>query len=581
MSRIRKGWRRGIELVMVMALIILAGAGGAGATPDPPVRPVSGGGYHTLALKNDGTVWAWGRNDNGQLGDGSNIDRNTPVQVSGLSGVTAVATSNAHNLALKNDGTVWAWGWNGHSQLGDGTNLNRNTPVAVSGLSGVVAVAVGGGHSLALKNDGTVWAWGWNDVGQIGDGTTTRRWTPVQVSDLSGIGALAAGTDHSLAFKQDGTVWAWGWNEYGQLGDGSIVNRVRPTQVGGLSGELTYLAGGIYNSMILKNDGTVWIWGANWYGEIGDGTTTTRKSPVQVLGLALVKQPGTSGEPGVSVTPSVIGALCGQPVTVNLTSVAISNPQYQLWVQSPQDGSWSSLGDYSSSTSFIITKQVPGVYTLMAFAKTQGAPYSSAVVSPPITINFNKNQAVRMLFVTGPNGAQPVGVDPTFTAAATDVGGSPRYQFWLHDSSGWRVVQDYSAVDTYRLYDLQSGSYVIAVYALDLQDIATGNWTAAYYKVFILNVGSSLQLNAPSTVGVGGQVNLVAEASGITGVEYQYWYQSPDSNWHQSGAYSTSGSYAFTAAQPGIYTVVAFAKDHYAPATDQFAVTAVRTVNCS
>jgi len=542
------------------------------------VVAVAAGDYHSLALKQDGTVWAWGDNWGGQLGDGTTTDRRTPVQVGGLNEVTAIAAGTFHSLAVKSDGTVWTWGKNGFGQLGDGTTIDRSVPVPVSGLGGVKTGAAGGYHCLARKNDGTAWAWGWNSAGQLGDGTLTQRNVPIQVAGINNITLLAAGGYFSLAVKSDGTVWAWGNNGDGQLGDGTTTQRKNPVQVNGLSGAVAIEAG--YNhSLTLNGSGTVWSWGDNDYGQLGDGTITTRTTPVQVTGLGPVKQPGTSGEPGVVVTPAVTTAACGQAVTVNLTATAINNPEFQLWVQSPQDGSWSSLGDYSSSTSVIFSKQVPGVYTLMAFAKSQGAPYSSAVVSPPATIDFTKSPAVRALVVSGPNGAQPVGSDATFTAAATDVGGSPRYQFWLHDSSGWRVVRDYSAVDTHSLYDLQSGSYVIAVYALDQLDITAGNWTAAYYQVFILNVGSSLQLTAPPAVGVGSQVNLLAEASGITGVEYQYWYQLPDSNWHQSGAYSTSGSYAFTADQPGIYTIVAFAKDHYAPATDQFAVTAVRTVN--
>ena len=124
--------------------------------------------------------------------------------------MVAIAGGDSHSLALKSDGTVWAWGYNGCGQLGDGSTTNRLTPVQVSGLTGVVAIAGGGSHSLALKSDGTVWAWGCNDYGQLGDGTTTNRLTPVQVSGLTGVVAIAGGGAHSLALKSDGTVWAWG-----------------------------------------------------------------------------------------------------------------------------------------------------------------------------------------------------------------------------------------------------------------------------------------------------------------------------------------------------------------------------------
>ena len=249
------------------------------------VIALAAGSEHSLALKSDGTVWAWGDNSNGQLGDGSTRNRFTPVQVSGLSGVIAIAGSTFHSLALKSDGTVWAWGLNWYGQLGDGSIDSRSTPVQVSGLSGVIAIAGGSDHSLALKSDGTVWAWGNNDYGQLGDGSKTTRSTPVQVSGLNDVIALAGGDYHSLALKSDGTVWAWGKNGYGQLGDGSTSDRLTPVQVSGLSGVIA-LAGGDYHSLALKRDGTVWAWGSNTYGQLGDGSTSNRFTPVQVRGLS-------------------------------------------------------------------------------------------------------------------------------------------------------------------------------------------------------------------------------------------------------------------------------------------------------
>ena len=149
------------------------------------------------------------------------------MQVSGLTGVIALAAGSWHNLALKSDGTVWAWGDNGSGQLGDGSTTDRSTPVQVSGR--VIAIAAGSYHSLALKSDGAIWAWGSNGSGQLGDGSTSYyNSTPVPVSGLSGVIALAAGSSHTLALKSDGTVWAWGSNYDGQLGDGSTRLTARP-----------------------------------------------------------------------------------------------------------------------------------------------------------------------------------------------------------------------------------------------------------------------------------------------------------------------------------------------------------------
>ncbi|AKJ01174.1 alpha-tubulin suppressor-like RCC1 family protein [Archangium gephyra] len=244
---------------------------------------LAAGNAHTLALKQDGTAWVWGNNSGGQLGDGTTTLRPSPAQVPGLSNIIDLAAGNGHTLALKQDGSVWAWGSNSQGQLGDGTLSPRTSPIQVPGLSNIIALAAGGTHSLALKQDGTVWAWGYNNQGQVGDGTTTYRASPVQVPGLSNVIALAAGT-HSLALKQDGTVWAWGNNANGQLGDGTTTHRSSPVQVAGISNVIA-LAAGVLHTLALKQDGTLWAWGDNNDGQLGDGTTTRRTSPVQVPGL--------------------------------------------------------------------------------------------------------------------------------------------------------------------------------------------------------------------------------------------------------------------------------------------------------
>jgi len=246
------------------------------------VTALTAGGYYTLALRQDGTVRAWGRNDNGQLGDGTTTQRSSPVQVPGLSGITAITAGYSYTVALRQDGTLWAWGYNGYGQLGDGTTTQRASPMQVPGLSGVAAVAAGNDHTVALRQDGTVWAWGRNVYGQLGDGNTSQRASPVQVPGLSGVTAIAAGNDHTVALRQDGTLWAWGNNIYGGLGDGTTTQRASPVQVPGLSGITAITAGDSY-TVALHQDGTVWAWGHNSNGQLGDGTTTPRASPVQVL----------------------------------------------------------------------------------------------------------------------------------------------------------------------------------------------------------------------------------------------------------------------------------------------------------
>lgn len=276
-----------VALLLALAMLGLSGTKQASATQAMPV--VIGGYYHSLALKPDGTVWAWGKNDCGQLGDGTTINKSIPVQVQNLFGVVAIAAGDYHSLAVKSDGTVWAWGKNDCGQLGDDTTINRSTPVQVKGpdgsgyLTGVVAVAVGSNYSLALKSDGTVWAWGSNISGQLGDGTfSSGRYTPVQVQNLSDVVAIAAKGGHSLALKSDGTVWAWGVNGNGELGNGTTQGSTVPLKVLNLDGVVS-IAAGYQHSLALKSDGTIWAWGRNGEGQLGNGTYDSYKSvPVQV-----------------------------------------------------------------------------------------------------------------------------------------------------------------------------------------------------------------------------------------------------------------------------------------------------------
>jgi alpha-tubulin suppressor-like RCC1 family protein len=250
------------------------------------VTPMVAAGYaHTVALKSDGTVWAWGDNSWGQLGIGTNTTgRLLPVKV--LTGAVAVAAGEINSVALKSDGTVWAWGANGYGQLGDGTTTDRSNPKAVKGLTGMIAVAAVSNHTVALKSDGTVWAWGDNSSGQLGDGTTTNHLTPIAVPGLAGVKAIAVGPSgyYTVALKSDGTVWAWGDNFYGQLGNGTNSWSLSPVAVVGLSGVISVVAGD-FHTVALKSDGTVWAWGYNGEGELGDGTTTDSSSPVAVPGL--------------------------------------------------------------------------------------------------------------------------------------------------------------------------------------------------------------------------------------------------------------------------------------------------------
>jgi alpha-tubulin suppressor-like RCC1 family protein len=264
---------------------------------------VASGGLHSMALKSDGTVWTWGGNTTGQLGDGTLLKNSRPQRVPGLSSVTAIDAGRGHSVALKADGTVWTWGDNsssGGGMLGDGTSTNRSSPVQVTGLATVAAIAAGGSHTAALKSDGTVWTWGANNRGQLGDGTNVNRTTPVHVQGLSLVRSIASGASGTMALRLDRTVWAWGDNTYGQLGDGTTSNRNSPGKVSGLS-NIVEISAGSNHGVAREADGSVWTWGQNRVGALGDGTTTNRSTPVQVSGL--------SGATRISAGDSVTVAL--------------------------------------------------------------------------------------------------------------------------------------------------------------------------------------------------------------------------------------------------------------------------------
>jgi len=244
------------------------------------VVQVSAGYYHSVARKGDGTVWTWGLNYLGRLGTGPDVgDALVPAQVTALANIVGISAGGGHTLALRADGTVWAWGENTYGQLGDGTTTARFFPVQVPGLTDVVEVAAGYDHSLVRKRDGSVWAWGSNYAGHLGDGTTTDRPTPAPVVGLKGAIQVSAGNSFSAALTSDGSVWMWGANYAGQLGDGTFDQQVLPERLSGLAG-VARVSAGYSHTLALKSDGSVVSWGRNGYGQLGDGTLADRVAPV-------------------------------------------------------------------------------------------------------------------------------------------------------------------------------------------------------------------------------------------------------------------------------------------------------------
>ena len=245
------------------------------------ILAASAGSDHTLLLRSDGHVLSFGCNHSGQLGRPGLTPPMTPLAiVQGLAtNIVAVAAGNAFSLALDANGDVWSWGRSNPADFSG--NNSSPTPVRLAGLSNVVAIAAANGHALALRRDGAVFAWGSNANGKLGDGTEVDRALPTPTLLTSQITAIAAGGNHSLALRADGVVMAWGINETGQPGSGSA-----PGAVTGLA-DVVAIAAGAGHSLALQRNGSVWAWGNNNVGQLGDGTNTSRLAPVSVVGLNL------------------------------------------------------------------------------------------------------------------------------------------------------------------------------------------------------------------------------------------------------------------------------------------------------
>jgi len=265
------------------------------ANKSSPVQTVSGGNnwklvaggvYHTAALKTDGTLWSWGRGTNGNLGDNTIVSKSSPVQtVSGGTNWKLVSGGYMYTAAIKTDGTLWTWGINTDGRLGNNTITDKSSPIqTVSGGTNWKSLSCAYGGMASIKTDGTLWLWGRNAYGQCGNNSITPRSSPVQtVSGGTNWKSVDYGLAHCAAIKTDGTLWTWGQGTNGQLGDSTLANKSSPVQTvsGGTNWKL--VASGFYHTAAIKTDGTLWTWGSNINGQLGNNAITAISSPVQTV----------------------------------------------------------------------------------------------------------------------------------------------------------------------------------------------------------------------------------------------------------------------------------------------------------
>jgi alpha-tubulin suppressor-like RCC1 family protein/predicted transcriptional regulator len=372
------------------------------------ITAISGGGnFNLLALRNDGTVWAVGSDRYGQLGIGGVYGQDNflsldAIQVEGLSDVKAISMGDGHALALKNDGTVWAWGKNDMGQLGDGTTTYTQTlptlaagepiPVMVKGLNSVKSIAAGEGFSMALREDGTVWTWGENWHYELGDGMPRNvevyRATPAQVPCLTNVTAIVASWEFALALRDDGTVWAWGDNQFGELGDGTTDSSNVPVQVKGLSGIVAIAPG-----YALDENGVIWAWGPDTLGQLGDGikdpglySTTAKKVPfsealsgssVRPSWMVSPHTPVNENAPGANSNPiEYMAAVNDMIYAFSLNGLtAIDGNASAKWNLSIS-GAWTYKNAYSLiATTASNTMDVSSVRTVPVFGSEDGYLY--------------------------------------------------------------------------------------------------------------------------------------------------------------------------------------------------------------
>jgi alpha-tubulin suppressor-like RCC1 family protein len=528
---------------------------------------LAAGGNHTVALKSNGDVWAWGSNTNGELGDGTSgtAPRTTPTRVrtdasNFLVNVKSVAAGTSHTLALKSDGTVVAWGLNSSGQLGDGTTTQRLYPVTVkissgTALSGITQIACGATHSIALKSDGTVWAWGANASGQIGDNTTVNKTFATQVratssTFLTTVISIAAGSAHSAAAKADGSAWCWGLNSSGQLGNNATKSSSLPVQVKIGTNNLTGVSRvfcGASHTLALAS-AYMYGWGLNSNGQLSDNTTTSpRKTAVQAVYppqppffpnpipvTNVAKVAGGNAHTGVTISGTNFNGDYSYPQTAGLNTsgqLGSGSTTQRIFLGNLSGGSSSLAGDLTTGASHTIACYLDG--SLWSW----GANSAGQLAQSNTSLNYTSPTLVSGFTIVygldDPDGdglptwrERQLGTNPLL--ADTDSDGIP--DGWevnhalnplVNDSSadpdgdGFTNLQEYqNGTDPFDYYN--GANFNLNIFSGNGQAGAAGGWLPLPLVVQTTNTSGGALVNAPVTFSLGQVAGGLAQTSGGT-----------------------------------------------------------------
>jgi alpha-tubulin suppressor-like RCC1 family protein len=262
-------------------------AKGKTITPPTLVIEISASNLHTIATTNKNVTWGWGNNGNGQLGDNTTTQRNSPVSVLGATKTFCkISAGGSHTMAIDKNGRAWGWGANNFGQLGINSTASQLTPVSVLGaVKTFCQISAGLNHTMAIDKNGRAWGWGNNGNGQLGDNSVTSRRTPVSVlGTVKTFCQIRAGSSHTMAIDKNGRAWGWGDNSNGKIGDNSITSRRTPVSVLGAVKTFCQINAGVNYTMAIDKNGRAWGWGNNQQGQLGDNTQTSQTTPVSVLG---------------------------------------------------------------------------------------------------------------------------------------------------------------------------------------------------------------------------------------------------------------------------------------------------------